>query len=343
MKANTGEVYKSWDGLSNIIRPSRVTIRTGNPAYGVKSYLEVMYKDFNTDYCYYQRPLSGTAFLRINDYSAGNRNSVYKFACSDANSATYDVTNGAASPRNSAFKWGTEAVNLLKRASKTKWDFDLNIRVHHIGIAAHWNGQAVILGDGDPRFFFPLTTPDTVTHEVSHAFTEHNSNLEYRSQSGAINEAYSDMAAAAFLDYFYKYDASKVYRIGGASLKYRTALRDLCNPRNSNLLQYRPDKPILTSALDYTIATDLHNASALYSKAFCELSKSTGWDIEQAFTVFTNANVIYWKPRDTFNSAACGVKKAAYDLKNTYQAVADVDRAFSTVDIACDQPDWINL
>jgi len=53
--------------------------------------------------------------------------------------------------------------------------------------------------------------------------------------------------------------------------------------------------------------------------------------------------VIYWKPRDTFNSAACGVKKAAYDLKNTYQAVADVDRAFSTVDIACDQPDWINL
>ena len=44
------------------------------------------------------------------------------------------------------------------------------------------------------RFFYPLTTPDTVTHEVTHAFTEYNSNLEYNSQSGAINEAYSDIA-----------------------------------------------------------------------------------------------------------------------------------------------------
>ena len=44
------------------------------------------------------------------------------------------------------------------------------------------------------RFFYPLTTPDTVTHEVTHAFTEYNSNLEYSKQSGAINEAYSDIA-----------------------------------------------------------------------------------------------------------------------------------------------------
>ena len=44
------------------------------------------------------------------------------------------------------------------------------------------------------RFFYPLTTPDTVVHEVTHAFTEFNSNLEYQSQSGAINEAFSDMA-----------------------------------------------------------------------------------------------------------------------------------------------------
>ena len=58
--------------------------------------------------------------------------------------------------------------------------------------------------------------------------------------------------------------------------------------------------------------------------------------------VFTNANVIYWRPTETFNSGACGVKKAAYDLKKTAQAVIDVDNAFSTVDIRCDQ-DWTSL
>lgn len=39
-----------------------------------------------------------------------------------------------------------------------------------------------------------MTTPDTIAHEISHAFTEFTSGLEYNSQSGAINEAFSDMA-----------------------------------------------------------------------------------------------------------------------------------------------------
>ena len=42
--------------------------------------------------------------------------------------------------------------------------------------------------------FYPMTTPDTIAHEISHAFTEFTSGLEYHSQSGAINEAFSDMA-----------------------------------------------------------------------------------------------------------------------------------------------------
>lgn len=33
-----------------------------------------------------------------------------------------------------------------------------------------------------------------MAHEVSHAFTEHVSELQYRRESGAMNEAFSDMA-----------------------------------------------------------------------------------------------------------------------------------------------------
>lgn len=37
------------------------------------------------------------------------------------------------------------------------------------------------------------------------------------------------------------------------------------------------------------------------------------------------------------------MKKAAHDLKNTVDAVADVDAAFAVVGIACDREDWLNL
>ncbi|XP_067941235.1 neutral protease-like isoform X2 [Watersipora subatra] len=343
MKANTGEVYRSWNGLSGYIRPSRVALRTGNPVYAFKEYSEIMYRDTDIDACYYQKPIGNGKFLRVNDKTSSNTANVYKFRCADGRDTNYDNTNGAASTRNSAFKWGSEAVNYLKRVSSTQWKFDINIEAHHSGIHAVWNGQEVQLGDGDPTFFYPLTTPDTVIHEVTHAFTEYNSDLEYFSQSGAINEAYSDMAASAFLDYFFKYPESQVYMIGRTALKFNTAIRDLCNPGNPNLLLYNSRKPIIESALDYTYQTTVHNASALYSKAFCVLSKTPGWNIQQAFKVFTNANVIYWNPRETFNSGACGVKKAAWDLKNNLQAVRDVDAAFSSVQIACSQRDWYNL
>lgn len=59
--------------------------------------------------------------------------------------------------------------------------------------------------------------------------------------------------------------------------------------------------------------------------------------------VFTNANVIYWRQRETMHSGACGVKKAAHDLHNTIQAVRDVDSAFASVDLRCNRNDWINL
>lgn len=349
INAKTGTVYKSWEGLTAVIRPSRVSIALGNPVYGINTYSEIMYKDTGTQNCFLQRPLGGRKFLRVNDKKTANTANVHKFACAEGDDDDYDITNEARSTRNAAFKWGVEAVNFLRRTSGSRWTFDVNIQTHHSGIHAVWNGVEVQLGDGDPRFFYPLTTPDTVTHEVTHGFTEHNSGLEYQQMSGAINEAYSDMAAVAFMNYHFPQIGSKVYRIGRPVMKLNhklnldTAIRDICNPRNNDLLLYNPKKPVITSALDYNIHVDLHNASALYSKAFCELSKTTNWNIQQAFKVFTNANAIYWSPRETFNSAACGVKKAAYDFKNTDQSAIDVDNAFAAVDIACDNSEWQSI
>jgi bacillolysin len=53
---------------------------------------------------------------------------------------------------------------------------------------AFWDGQVMTYGDGD---FF--TADDVVAHELSHGVTEYGSSLLYFYESGAINEAMSDI------------------------------------------------------------------------------------------------------------------------------------------------------
>ena len=48
-------------------------------------------------------------------------------------------------------------------------------------------------GDGDGTTFTPLTTIDICGHEMTHGVTERSANLTYSNESGALNEATSDI------------------------------------------------------------------------------------------------------------------------------------------------------
>jgi hypothetical protein len=48
-------------------------------------------------------------------------------------------------------------------------------------------------GDGDGTTFSPLTTVDICGHEMTHGVTERTANLTYTNESGALNEATSDI------------------------------------------------------------------------------------------------------------------------------------------------------
>ncbi|MBC7461877.1 MAG: M4 family metallopeptidase [Thermoleophilia bacterium] len=69
--------------------------------------------------------------------------------------------------------------------------------VVHYGKAynnAYWDGSKMTYGDGDGKFFIPLSLGlDVVGHEMTHGVTEHTSGLAYRGQSGALNESWSDV------------------------------------------------------------------------------------------------------------------------------------------------------
>lgn len=59
---------------------------------------------------------------------------------------------------------------------------------------AYWDGDEMTYGDGDGVEFQNFASAiDVVAHELMHGVTQFLANLEYRSQSGALNEHFSDV------------------------------------------------------------------------------------------------------------------------------------------------------
>ena len=59
---------------------------------------------------------------------------------------------------------------------------------------AMWDGRRMIFGDGDGELFSRLTQSlDVIGHELTHGVTQYTANLEYRAESGALNESISDV------------------------------------------------------------------------------------------------------------------------------------------------------
>lgn len=59
---------------------------------------------------------------------------------------------------------------------------------------AFWDGQQMVYGDGDGQLFNRFTIAvDVIGHELTHGVTQYTSNLNYSYQSGALNEAFSDV------------------------------------------------------------------------------------------------------------------------------------------------------
>jgi vibriolysin len=184
---------------------------------------------------------------------------------------------------------------------------------------AFWDGSAMTFGDG-ANTFYPLVSLDVSAHEVSHGFTEQNSNLVYSGQSGGINEAFSDMSG----------EAAEFYMRGtndwlvGADI-YKSA---------NGALRYMYDPPLdgrsIGSANDYVNGMDVHYSSGVFNKAFYLLATTSGWSVQTAFQTFAKANQLYWSSGATFRSAAIGVQDAADDLGFS---TADVEAAFNDVDV----------
>jgi len=58
---------------------------------------------------------------------------------------------------------------------------------------AFWNGSEMTYGDGDGSRFGAFTSLEVCGHEITHGVDEYSANLIYQDESGAMNEAFSDI------------------------------------------------------------------------------------------------------------------------------------------------------
>lgn len=89
---------------------------------------------------------------------------------------------------------------------------------------AFWNGQYMTFGDGNSSWQ-PLVALDIVGHEISHGLTSFTADLDYQDESGAMNEAYSDIFGTAIEHY----GKTGNWLIGE---DIGTAMRSMSNPKS---------------------------------------------------------------------------------------------------------------
>lgn len=84
---------------------------------------------------------------------------------------------------------------------------------------AFWNGKQMVFGDGDNIIFRDFTRSlDVVGHELAHGVTEFTSGLEYHTQSGALNESFSDVFGSLVKQYARKQNVSQADWLIGAEI-----------------------------------------------------------------------------------------------------------------------------
>jgi hypothetical protein len=67
----------------------------------------------------------------------------------------------------------------------------LNIQLDYTDFNAYYDGSKIVIG-------FGLAVADVMAHEWAHGYTDYTSNLIYSYQSGAINEAMSDVFGESY-------------------------------------------------------------------------------------------------------------------------------------------------
>jgi len=254
----------------------------------------------------------------------------------------FDHVNGGNSPSNDVLFLGGVVINLyqtwygipvLKDSNNNP--LKLNMLIHWPADNAYWDTTNMVMFFGNGvKYFFPLVSLGVGAHEISHGFTQQNSNLVYAGQSGGLNESFSDMSAMA-AEYFTTLTNTweighEVFKSTNRAIRYMQTPSTDCN-FNGKKNPTPGDLCSIDNANQYFNGLDVHYSSGVFNRAFFLIANSSGWNTQNAFNIMVQANRFYWIPNTTWVEAACNVITATHDFGYSDAAVRI---AFNTVGIS---------
>ncbi len=209
---------------------------------------------------------------------------------------------------------------------------------------AFWNGSFMTYGDGDGTRFSSLAGGfDVIAHEMTHGVTEKTANLIYELQSGALNEAVSDIFAV-IADSSNWLLGEDVFTPGIAG----DALRNIQDPHNGKP-STDPDWQPSNMNEFVVLANDanhdhggVHINSGIINKSFYNLATAIGRT--KGGLIWYRALTVYLTNNSQFLDARNACLSAAKDLFGAgsaeYTAVAS---AFTAVGIGPNSVTTYNL
>ena len=196
---------------------------------------------------------------------------------------------------------------------------------------AYWNGSVMTYGDGSGTYFDILTSIDVAAHEIGHAVCSSTANLAYKNESGAMNEALSDIWGAC-IEYFAA--PTKQRWLIGEDIERRAghlALRSMSNPKSEG-------QPDTYGGTNWTSQTrcrptsnndqcGVHNNSGVLNHWFYILTEGktgtndkgssysvTGIGIDKAAKITYRMESVYMTSSSTYADARTYGIQAATDL-----------------------------
>jgi len=293
-------------------------------------------QNFTTDF-------TGSTY-RLRESGRGNGIETYDLNTGTDVLTAVDFTDGNNDWNNFNPQWDEAATDAHWAAEKT-YDFYFNkynrnsidgsgfklISYVHYDVSfvnAFWDGTCMTYGDGDGTTYFPLTTVDICGHEITHGLTENTAGLIYSSESGALNEAYSDVFGTSIEFYAKPLDAN--WTIGE---NMGPPFRDMHNPNSYS----NPDTYL---GLYWDFAEEVHCNSGVFNYWFYLLTAGgsgtndngniynvSAIGMDKADSIAYRALLVYMTPSTTYFEARNYTLLAAADLYGScsaeVQAVGD--------------------
>jgi vibriolysin len=213
---------------------------------------------------------------------------------------------------------------------------------------AYWTGSQMIYGDGDGQQLGDLTLSyEVIGHELTHGVTQYTANLVYANESGALNEAWSDIMGTAAKAY--KNNAAADWLLAKETYTPNTpgdAMRYMDDPTKDNYSKdWYPDRiPYTSNPNNQNDQGGVHGNSGIANLAFVltvqggshprgkSSAQVPALGLSKAEKIYYRALSTYMSQSTNFAGARTATAQAAQDLYGATEKTA-VETAWCAVGV----------